>query len=127
MKSSDLIEIFPTLPNVQGDCCDTDSNLEVETDCCEDSQSFYEESLELKEQLKEHFDKSVNVHLYNYDISMDRVMAQKKLSELIKQRGFQHISEDTILKYVTPAVVVNGNLISFATKPHLELVIKEIN
>ncbi|MGZ0879632.1 ArsD-related vicinal cysteine protein VcpD [Priestia megaterium] len=127
MKSSNLIEIFPSVPSFQGDCCDSDSNVEVESGCCEDSQNFYEESLELKEQLKEHFDKSVNVHLYNYDISMDRVMAQKKLSELIKQRGFQHISEDTILKYVTPAVVVNGNLVSFATKPHLELVVKEFS
>ncbi|WP_129703690.1 ArsD-related vicinal cysteine protein VcpD [Priestia megaterium] len=127
MKSSNLIEIFPSVPSVQGDCCDSDSNVDVESGCCEDSQNFYEESLELKEQLKEHFDKSVNVHLYNYDISMDRVMAQKKLSELIKKRGFQHISEDTILQYVTPAVVVNGNLVSFATKPHLELVVKEFS
>ncbi|KNH22933.1 hypothetical protein ACS78_11135 [Priestia megaterium] len=127
MKSSDLIEIFPSIPSGQGDCCDTDSDLATDTGCCEDSQNFYEESLELKDQLKEHFDKSVNVHLYNYDISMDRVMAQKKLSELIKKRGFEYISEDTILKYVTPAVVVNGNLVSFATKPHLELVIKEFN
>ncbi|CAN2250077.1 ArsD-related vicinal cysteine protein VcpD [Bacillus vallismortis] len=123
MKTSDLIEIFPSISGAQ--CCELESG--EDTDCCEDSQNFYEESLELKEQLKEYFDKSVNVHLYNYDISMDRVMAQKKLSELIKQRGFQHISEDTILKYVTPAVVVNGNLVSFATKPHLELVVKEFS
>lgn len=123
MKTSDLIEIFPSISGSQ--CCEPNSG--EDTGCCEDSQNFYEESLELKEQLKEHFDKSVNVHLYNYDISMDRVMAQKKLSELIKQRGFEHISEDTILKYVTPAVVVNGSLVSFATKPHLELVVKEFS
>ncbi|MBX4163344.1 ArsD-related vicinal cysteine protein VcpD [Priestia megaterium] len=123
MKTSDLIEIFPSISGAQ--CCEP--NSDEDTGCCEDSQNFYEESLELKEQLKEHFDKSVNVHLYNYDISMDRVMAQKKLSALIKKRGFQHISEDTILKYVTPAVIVNGNLVSFATKPHLELVVKEFS
>ncbi|MCV5434028.1 hypothetical protein OFN37_33490, partial [Escherichia coli] len=85
--------------------------------CCEESNQFFEESLELKEQLKEHFDKLVNVHLYNYELSMDRVLAQKKLSQLIQERGFGNISEDSVLRYVTPAVVVNGTLVSFATKP----------
>ncbi|MCY8235356.1 ArsD-related vicinal cysteine protein VcpD [Priestia endophytica] len=127
MSTTNLIEIFPSVPNNQDDCCDTDSGVETESGCCEDSKNFYEESLELKEQLKEHFNKSVNVHLYNYDISMDRVMAKKKLSELIRKRGFKHIGEEDILKYATPAVVVNGNLVSFATKPYMETVIEKMS
>ncbi|MFP7176066.1 ArsD-related vicinal cysteine protein VcpD [Priestia filamentosa] len=127
MNTSILIEIFPSVLGNQDECCDMDAEMEPGSSCCEDSENFYEESLELKERLKEHFDKAVNVHLYNYDISMDRVMAKKKLSELMRKRGFKHVSEDDILKYATPAVVVNGNLISFATKPQMETVVKEIS
>jgi hypothetical protein len=109
------------VPNLNGNCCD-----DTDFGCCTDSQGFYEESLELKEQLKEHFNKGVNVHLYNYDISMDRILAKKKLNKLIKEKGFKYINEEETLKYATPAVVINGQLKSFGVKPQMELVIKEI-
>jgi hypothetical protein len=125
MNKNDLIEIFPSVVTNQTDCCDSDNNSEE--GCCEESNQFLKESLELKEQLKEHFDKLVNVHLYNYELSMDRVLAQKKLSQLIQERGFGNISEDSVLRYVTPAVVVNGTLVSFATKPQMESVLKVLN
>lgn len=126
MKLKNLIEIFPSIPIFHDDCCNSDSEKDSFSGCCEGSQNFFEDSLKIKEQLKDYFNESINVHIYNYDLSIDRVMAKKKLRGLFKKKGFQYISEDEIIKYVTPTVVVNGNLISFSTKPNIESIITEL-
>ncbi|MDP5276629.1 ArsD-related vicinal cysteine protein VcpD [Chengkuizengella axinellae] len=123
MSQMNLIEIFPSILNNQEDCCAEESS----ENCCDDSYDFYEESLDLKEELSEYINENVNIHLYNYNLLMDRIIAKKKLTDLIQKRGFVNISGEHVLKYVTPAVVVNGDLISFSTKPQMELVLKQFN
>lgn len=124
MPQKNLIEIFPKLNqgNESENCCDTEES----TTCCETVSTQDEELLQLKKQLKDHFAKTVNVHMYNYNIPMDRIMAQKKLKQLFQQKGFQHISETDILQFVTPAVVVDGELAFFAQPLEPRTVIKVV-
>ncbi|MDP5275947.1 ArsD-related vicinal cysteine protein VcpD [Chengkuizengella axinellae] len=124
MSQNNLIEIFPSVANNQEDCCQEGGASE---NCYDDSYDFYEESLDLKEELSVYIDENVDIHLYNYNLLMDRIIAKKKLTNLIHDRGFESITGDHVLQLVTPAVVVNGNLISFATKPQMELVLQQFN
>ena len=119
MSEINVIEIFPKMVDLTEDCCDDDST----NDCCE------EDVVEgnLKEQLTLKYDSSVSILLYNYRLKMDKLMAIKKLKPLLKNNGFENIKSDEILKFATPAVVVNGNLISYADQPELEHVIKFLN
>ncbi|WP_124727591.1 ArsD-related vicinal cysteine protein VcpD [Staphylospora marina] len=117
MEKQLLIEILPNISRSSEECCETD--VEPGESCCEsnDKGSDEKELISLKERLKQQLP-DATIHLYNYSLPMDRWMARKKLGEILKERGFKHIGEDpddSILSIVTPAIMLNGELISFGS------------
>ncbi|MBE7680092.1 hypothetical protein GUA98_06375 [Paenibacillus sp. P13VS] len=121
MSTKNSIELFPYINSQQTtDCCD-ENELES-TDCCtapdySDSLSEYNE---LKRKLKETFEHAVTIHVYDYSLPMDRALAKRKLRSLFEERGFAHIQSDKLIEFATPAVVINGELMSFAEQVEYE-------
>lgn len=111
MTQKRLIEIFPAIDSSNSNCCSTDE--ETDPSCCDMSQPDVD-LIKMKMKLKERFADQANVHIYNYSIAMDQIMAQKKLKQLFQERGFHHISETDLLRFTTPAVIVDGKLVSYA-------------
>ncbi|MBA2873173.1 hypothetical protein HNQ85_003511 [Anoxybacillus calidus] len=125
MKKKLLVELFPkylvqsesTECSPQSGCCDTVSN---ESDA---------EMQELKQRLLEKFKDQVIVQIYNYQIHLDLVLTQKKLTSILEERGLRAIASNAekTIQYATPAVIVNGKLLSLATFPRLEEIYQSIN
>ncbi|MBT2282483.1 hypothetical protein J7E78_02815 [Paenibacillus polymyxa] len=121
MNAKNSIELFPNI-NIQQttDCCD--ENGVGSDDCCtapNDSASL-DEYTELKRRLKETFEHEVMIHVYDYSLPMDRALAKRKLKSLFEERGFAHIQSDKVFEFATPAVVINGELLSFAQQVEYE-------
>lgn len=125
MKKKLLIEIFPKYSiqsedvgcSTEGGCCDIvsdESNTEIQ---------------ELKKRLLERFKDQVIVQIYNYQIHLDLVLAQKKLASILKEKGFKAIASNAekTMQYATPSVIVNGKLMSLTTIPKLEEICKSVN
>ncbi|CAM4439610.1 ArsD-related vicinal cysteine protein VcpD [Paenibacillus tarimensis] len=110
------IELYPAIMTAEpdGGCCVD----EAASDCCDPSASAFPAAApfhELKQRLKERYEQEVYVHVYDYALAMDRALAKRKLKALFKERGFSHLSVDDMLKLATPAAVVDGRLVSFAS------------
>ncbi|MDN4605394.1 MULTISPECIES: ArsD-related vicinal cysteine protein VcpD [Paenibacillus] len=121
LNTKNSIELFPNINSQQTtDCCDEDG---VEAaDCC--SAPDYSASLsiytEIKQKLKETFENELTIHVYDYSLPMDRALAKRKLRSLFEERGFAHIQSDKLIEFATPAVVINGELMSFAEQVEYE-------
>ncbi|PZD96689.1 hypothetical protein DNH61_05670 [Paenibacillus sambharensis] len=110
------IELFPALQAAEPDagCCEDEASSE----CCEPSASGSSgaaEFTELKQRLKERYEQELHVHVYDYTLAMDRALARRKLKAIFRERGFSHLSVDDVMKLATPAAVVDGRLVSFAS------------
>ncbi|WP_433743721.1 ArsD-related vicinal cysteine protein VcpD [Paenibacillus amylolyticus] len=121
LNTKNSIELFPNIKLHQTtDCCDIN---DVESaDCCTapDDTASLDEYQELKRRLKETFEQEVMIHVYDYSLPMDRALAKRKLKSLFEERGFAHIQSDKVFEFATPAVVINGKLLSFAQQVQYE-------
>lgn len=120
MNKLGLIEIFPRV-NASTSECDPMSGEE----CCDELVTVNEGDA-LKEQLVSYYNDNLDVLVYDYSVPMDRIMAQKKLKPLLAEVGYSSIKGAHILQYATPAIVVNGKLLSFATEPNIDDVIGKL-
>lgn len=129
MNNKVSIEVFPEImPTQTTECCEG-----VETDelmaCCSTSNEFGDalgEYKEFKNKLIQQYAQNIRVQIYDYSLPMDRALAKRKLMALVKERGYHNIQGDHVLEFVTPAIVINGNLVSFATKVEYENLEKAI-
>jgi hypothetical protein len=130
MKSKVFIEVFPSVEQPGGccesgegkdaaDCCD-DNGGTVTSECCgatldvASASSTKMDYSELKQKIREQYQQQVIVHVYDYSLPIDRALAKRKLNALFQHRGFTHLHDDQIIRMATPAVVIDGQLVSFA-------------
>lgn len=118
MKSKVFVEVFPSVEQI-GSCCDGSEGASS-SDCCDtpsgEATSLLIEYSEFKRKIKDQYQQEVSVHIYDYSVPMDRALAKRKLNTLIRQRGFAHLQVDQVIEFATPAVVIDGQLVSFAQK-----------
>ncbi|ADI26185.1 MULTISPECIES: ArsD-related vicinal cysteine protein VcpD [unclassified Geobacillus] len=125
MKKKLLVELFPKYL-VQSEI----TECTPESVCCDTvSDESGAEMQELKQRLLKQFKDQVIVQIYNYQVHLDLVLAQKKLTSILEERGFKAIASNAekAIQYATPAVIVNGKLLSLSTFPRLKEIYQYIN
>ncbi|MCA1204152.1 hypothetical protein CHN50_20745 [Priestia aryabhattai] len=123
MANKILVEIIPALnQNTSSeDCCES-----KESECCNSIDVNLEEVQNIKKEITNNFNNEVSVYVYDYNISLDRVLATKKLTTSVRDKGYSFIQSDRIIETVTPAVYVNDCLVSFLKSPNIEEIIDSI-